>query len=114
STAQSFIGTLECQPTAARGTDEQASVGPPGTRIIVFKFEADARRAASVHGSVDVGDPDCQVSTLGGSLSMVAFSMPKCTGSVPKPMNSGYSGPAQMPGRPSTREKEPPGAEAST
>jgi hypothetical protein len=38
--------------------------------------------------------PICQVSTLGGSLAASAFWMPKCTVSVPKPMNSGYSGPS--------------------
>ena len=59
----------------------------------MFEFEADARGAASFHGGVDV-TPICQVSTLGGSLSAAAFWMPKCTVSVPNPMNSGYSGPS--------------------
>jgi hypothetical protein len=46
---------FECRPAAARGTDEQAPVGPLRTGIVVFEFEADACGAASLHRGVDVG-----------------------------------------------------------
>jgi hypothetical protein len=55
--------------------------------------ELPAERHRSIAASMSV-TPICQVSTLGGSLPAAAFWMPKCTVSVPKPMNSGYSGPS--------------------
>lgn len=53
-----LVGAFEGQPVAAWGLDEQAPVGPAGTGVVGFEFEADARRAASLHGGLDVADAD--------------------------------------------------------
>src|SRR5262249_6683439 len=48
----------ERQAVAAGSADEQPPVGPLRTRVVVFEVEADACRAASLDGGVDVGDAD--------------------------------------------------------
>ena len=61
-------------PAGSRwGTDEQAPVGPPGSRIVLFEFEADSCGAASRMAASMSVTPICQVSTLGGSLSAAAL-----------------------------------------
>jgi hypothetical protein len=89
-----FVGAFERQPVAAGSADEQPPVSPhPAAGLLRSRAKlmpAERHRSMAVSTSVT---PICQVSTLGGSLAASAFWMPKCTVPVPKPMNSGYSGP---------------------